>query len=651
MLFSMSLHAQNTHIFISNTGDNTNDGTKDRPLQSIEAALRHINQHLSESSDSIVINIASPVYRSYSGIRINNQTLKTFDGTLIVQGQSKESTSICGSVVIDDYKKLNRQHPLYRKNPKNGEKIIEISTAKLPINQQKIRLAGFAGSKQSKNYALNEIIFNNEPMSLSRWPNKGYTKFSGVAKKQSGDTTLYGIKFQNQKISEWADEPNILLHGYWYWLWADAYESVSHIAADDNILWLEPPYNNYLFRGDKPFAAVNVIREIDQPGEYAYDYQNKKIYFFPPDEIESLELSVCQTPLIEIENCNNVIIRNLSIKNSAHTGIKIVNSNNVLIDNCAVTSVAREGMIIDGGQHNSVINCEIWNTGRGGIRLNAGSYSTLESGYASVKNCHIHHLSRIDLTYTPGIWVDGVGISISHCTMHNIPSSAIRLNGNDHMVEFNTMYAVVTESDDQGAIDMWGTANYRGNIIRYNHFYNVGPQNNDAIDAAHGRAGVRLDDAISGVLIYGNVFNNSSKGKFGGIQIHGGKENIVWNNIFYDCDKGMSFTPWSFDHWKHYTRKTIDTYLDNQMTYINKYPQLLLYDENMNQNYVLKNIFINCDQLKRGNPKLLIWKDNVETVVPEINQFNIDKIKSVIDTTDLNFTPLPEELMKILKTK
>ena len=52
-------------------------------------------------------------------------------------------------------------------------------------------------------------------------------------------------------------------------------------------------------------------------------------------------------------------------------------------------------------------------------------------------------------------------------------------------------------------------------------------------------AGIRLDDAISGMLIYSNIFVNASQG-FGSININGGRDNIFDNNIFVDCNKGIT---------------------------------------------------------------------------------------------------------------
>jgi len=134
------------------------------------------------------------------------------------------------------------------------------------------------------------------------------------------------------------------------------------------------------------------------------------------------------------------------------------------------------------------------------------------------------------------VLVDGVGSRISHNLMHDVRSSAIRLGGNDHMVEFNEVHHVVWESDDQGGVDMFGNATYRGNVFRFNYWHHVGgePGDGESGDGEApdcGRAGVRLDDAISGVVVYGNVFHRCSAGRlgFGAVQIHGGKDNHVDN--------------------------------------------------------------------------------------------------------------------------
>ena len=124
-------------------------------------------------------------------------------------------------------------------------------------------------------------------------------------------------------------------------------------------------------------------------------------------------------------------------------------------------------------------------------------------------------------------------------------------------MEYNEVYRVVTESDDQGGVDMYGDASYRGNVIRYNYFHHIGNWHHQNEELPIGEAGVRLDDAISGVLVHGNVFYRCGAGRagFGGEQIHGGKDNIVSNNIFAGSRTAISFSPYGEKRWAITRRK------------------------------------------------------------------------------------------------
>ena len=62
---------------------------------------------------------------------------------------------------------------------------------------------------------------------------------------------------------------------------------------------------------------------------------------------------------------------------------------------------------------------------------------------------------------------------VAHNLFERMPSSAMRVNGNEHLVELNVIRNVVQESDDQGGVDMFGSPLYRGVVIRWNHWIPV----------------------------------------------------------------------------------------------------------------------------------------------------------------------------------
>ena len=113
----------------------------------------------------------------------------------------------------------------------------------------------------------------------------------------------------------------------------------------------------------------------------------------------------------------------------------------------------------------------------------------------------------------------------------------MRVEGNDHLIELNAIRHVVQESDDQGGLDMWGNPLYRGVVFRWNRWSDIRG------GTLCGAAGIRLDDMISGVSIYGNIFERCGAVHFGGVQIHGGKDNLVDGNFFLDCPRRRQLFP------------------------------------------------------------------------------------------------------------
>ena len=273
------------------------------------------------------------------------------------------------------------------------------------------------------------------------------------------------------------------------------------------------------------------------------------------------------------------------------------------------------GVEIQGGNSHGLLSCDIYSMGRGGAVIAGGDRKTLTPGGHFVENCHIHDLSRIDHTYTPAVKMTGVGNRIAHNLMHDIPSSAINLGGNGHVVEFNEVHHVVVESDDQGGVDMFGNPTFRGNIFRYNYWHHIGNWQHVGEELSCGAAGIRLDDAISGVLIYGNVFYKTSSGRagFGGVQIHGGKDNVVDNNFFIDCATAISFSPWGEKRWQQYNAKSLQSPEIDTALYLSRYPDLARLSEDHDVNVVCRNLVVQCGDFLRRDRGLALCYDNFVT--------------------------------------
>jgi hypothetical protein len=225
----------------------------------------------------------------------------------------------------------------------------------------------------------------------------------------------------------------------------------------------------------------------------------------------------------------------------------------------------------------------------------------------------VEHFSLFKRTYEPAALLIGCGMRLSHNRFQHSSSSAMRLEGNDFTIEYNQIDHVVTESDDQGGVDMWFNPSFRGINIRYNYWADI------AGGSHEGAAAIRFDDMISGEAITGNIFERCGNLRFGAIQIHGGKDNIIDNNIFYQCRAAVSFEHWG-DRWdKELNSDEIQFKLFTDVNiystvYLSKYPELLNLSKDIDIHTISNNLIIDCtDKILRSNGKQRLSNNHVIT--------------------------------------
>lgn len=301
-------------------------------------------------------------------------------------------------------------------------------------------------------------------------------------------------------------------------------------------------------------------------------------------------------------------------------GLAFQDCRDLWIAGCTVRRMGGNGIVVDGGFRNRVVGCDIHTIGRRGTEIIGGDRPTLTPGDHLVANCRIRAFGRIDRTYTPAVQLEGVGNRVAHCLFEDSPSSAMRIEGNDHLIEYNKFRKVVLESDDQGAVDIFTSPSYRGIVFRHNAFIDIG----DGAKQHAGQGGIRFDDVISGLTVYGKVFLRAGRG-FGGIQINCGKDNIIDNNLFIDCPLAVSggYGGWN-PSWKiHRSDNLPKEFILNDL-YRARHPELARMYDSSKLNYLWRNAIIRCG-------KVIDWSPDV-----------YDRVANVVRSEDPGFLAGPE---------
>ncbi len=376
-----------------------------------------------------------------------------------------------------------------------------------------------------------ELFFNEQPMTLARWPNEGFVRIKDVlgikprnVRGTKGDSVGKFV-YEGDRPSRWVGEKDLWLHGYWFWDWSDQRQKVVSIDTERHIIELARPYHHYGYRKGQWYYAYNALCELDRPGEWYLDRETGILYFWPPGDIRKGRVMVSVLPsVVEMENVQDVTLRGFVIEGCRGTAIMVKNGRGVRIVGCVIRNTGGNAISLS-GRACAVIGCDMYNLGAGGVSLSGGDRKTLSPAGNYAENNHIHHYGRIKRMYTPAIGLYGVGNRASHNMVHDAPHQAIAFGGNDHLIEYNEIYRVGMESNDAGAIYAGRDWTQRGTVIRYNYFRDI------TGFRGRGCVGVYLDDMFCGTTIFGNVFYNVTRAAF----IGGGRDNVIENNIFVDC--------------------------------------------------------------------------------------------------------------------
>jgi hypothetical protein len=523
-------------LFVANNGNDAwsgrlaepNSDQTDGPFATLERArdeIRNIKRAGKMSQGGVTVEVAQGEYQREQAFELSAEDSGSEDAPVVYRARQGEEVRLVGGKVVTGFETVTDPAILERLCPE----------ARGNVLQADLRALGISDFGEVKGGGL-ELFFQDKPMTLARWPNEGFIRIVDLV---GGDPVdVRGTKgdkigkfmYEGDRPKRWGGEKDIWVHGYWFWDWSDQRHKVESIDTERRIISVAPPYHGYGYRVGQWFYGLNILAELDVPGEWYLDRETGILYFWPPTPIEQSQaaVSVIDT-MVKMENVAHVTIRGITFEAARGTAIIITNGTHNRIVGCTLRNLGSWAVSISGGANNGVVGCDIYETGNGGISLSGGNRERLEPAGHYAENNHIHHYGRWNRMYQPAISLDGVGNRASHNLIHDAPHMAISFGGNDHLLEFNEIHNVCYESNDAGAMYSGRDWTMRGTMIRHNFLHHISGFE------GRGCVGVYLDDMLCGTTIYGNVFYKVTRAAF----IGGGRDCIVENNIFVDCKPAL----------------------------------------------------------------------------------------------------------------
>ena len=536
-------------FYVSPKGSDHNPGSRKKPFATLECARDAARSAKRESA--VTIWLEGGTYVRTSTFALTSEDGGKAAAPVVYRAIPGETARIFGGKVLRGFRKWRGS-------------ILQVNLSREGVTDFGAMSArGFSRS----HVAGLELFYAGRPMTLARWPNRGWAHVGAATPEKSNDHFSY----DGDRPARWLNTPDVWVYGYWTYDWADSYEQVAAFDKATHTIRTQSPAPPYGYKAGQRWRVVNVLAELDEPGEWYLDRTTGILYFWPPAPIRSAEcaVSLLEKPLVAINGASYVDFRDLHFEVARGDAIAINGGTHDVISHCQIANIGNRAVSIVGGSENGVEDSEIRDTGDGGILLDGGDRMTLApAGHFATRN-HIHDFSRWERTYSPAIQMRGVGNRALGNTIDHAPHNAILVAGNDHLIEGNDIHSVAMETGDVGAYYLGRDWTERGNTVRGNFFHNLGTGDVNA---------VYLDDCASGSIIVGNVIRDAHRG----VMIGGGRDNLIAGNKFVDGDMAIHFDARGLG-WAHTWFNGTDTTLFDRLKAMpyqqepwrNRYPQLL----------------------------------------------------------------------------
>jgi len=464
-------------FYVATDGNDTNNGTNTNPFASLERArdaIRQLKKVDGLPTNGVTVWLRAGVYPVRRTFELCEDDSGSDTSRIVYRACLGEKVSLMGGrdIAPSTFRPIKDVKILERFiSDKARSEVLQVELKTLGLtNYGKMNARGFR--RPYVNPGL-ELFFNNDAMQLARWPNEGFVPIGKVIDKGSvprfGDFQNRGGAFKYDFIrpKRWKNFNDIWISGTFDMPWADDTIRIAlintekkEIKVDQATMYgIESSHEKSWWHDARGYFFLNVLEEIDQPGEWYLDREKGILYFWPPLPISEANVSVSllDEPMVTMENVSHVTFRDLTFEVSRGLGIYIEGGENNLVAGCTLRNIGvvavciGKGVASDkmlrhnftgtpisrqlgswhehiydntafdrkGGKNHGIISCDIYNIGAGAISLGGGDRKTLTAANNHVINCDIHNYNRLDRSYKAAVNVDGVGNRIAHNLIHH----------------------------------------------------------------------------------------------------------------------------------------------------------------------------------------------------------------------------------------
>ena len=235
-------------------------------------------------------------------------------------------------------------------------------------------------------YSLMDGVATTGPGSTNYLNNPGiYTNSAGVAVPVGCAFHYYSSNAT--EVARWQSaltNGGVWVSGFWRVDWQNDAVQVLGIDLTNQVIEITNAlsvqggigykYNQPLGSLAERYWVMNLLEDMNQPGEWAIDFKRGKIYFYAPGTLTdgSVVLADFAAPVVQLTQTTNVVLQSLTIEDGLAQGILVTNGVNNLILGCTLQNMNNYPVDLNGGYTNGVLDCLLQNLGGGGVLLHGG---------------------------------------------------------------------------------------------------------------------------------------------------------------------------------------------------------------------------------------------------------------------------------------
>lgn len=517
-----AVHAEEEEIVlhVSASAKTGGIGTESEPFPSIEKA-RQALKSIDHKNKTVRVKVHGGRYYQTETIKFDSNDSGTKNNPIIYEAAGDGDVTLSGSVSIDFTKFKPVTDPDVVKRLADGMQahvgVIDLKQFGLTSDA-----VDFISNTQKAVYEYPNILgvyLNGQKQTLAKYPNSGWLKIVRVV-KEGGRYPNYSeasngdvIEIPNlPNLERWTQAPDIQIQGYISAEYAKDWRQIKSIDIEKRELTFLK-YSMGTPQKNGRFQILNLLEEIDMPGEWYIDKRTCQMYYYPSHSLregyDTLSIATLDKEFVSFEGASNIVLEGIGFEESAADGIYMdENCDNITISHCDLKNIGGIGITVN-GTNILVSGCTLEATSKRAVELKGGDMATLTHANNEVSNCHFYNTGIEGGGNSDGaVHMSGCGLKCNYNTMHHIVNYPISFYTCESEMMNNEIFNNIRQTADAAVIYTGRSFLYQGNKIQYNFLYE-----NTMFDYSSGLGShaIGFDDWSSGNDVSWNIIYMGKK--------------------------------------------------------------------------------------------------------------------------------------------